>query len=69
MIPRRPVNLYYNVTTPPNGTNEYNYLYHSYWGRDLTYDEILGKESDVLLRTCSGRDRPWMFHQGQPARL
>jgi len=65
MIPRRPVNLYYNVTTPTQWTNEYNYLYHSYWGRDLTYDEILGKESDVLLQyMLRGEIDPWMFHQG-----
>jgi hypothetical protein len=64
MIPRRPVNLFYNVTTPTEWTNEYNYLYHSYWGRDLSYDEILGKESDVLLQyLLRGEVDPWMFHQ------
>jgi flagellar hook capping protein FlgD len=64
MIPRRPVNLFYNVTTPTEWTNEYNYLYHSYWGRDLTYDEILGKEADVLLQyLLRGEVDPWMFHQ------
>jgi len=64
MIPRRPVNLYYNVSTPTQWTNEYNYLYHSYWGRDLTYEEILGKESDVLLQyLLRGEIDPWMFHQ------
>ena len=64
MVPRRPVNLFYNVTTPSEWTNEYNYLYHSYWGRDLTYEEILGKESDVLLQyMLRGEIDPWMFHQ------
>ncbi|TMQ56943.1 MAG: T9SS type A sorting domain-containing protein [Candidatus Eisenbacteria bacterium] len=64
MVPRRPVNLYYNVTTPTEWTNEYNFIYHSYWGRDLTYDEILGKESDVLLQyLLRGEVDPWMFHQ------
>jgi len=64
MVPRRPVNLYYNVTTPTEWTNEYNYLYHNYWGRDLTYGEILGKESDVLLQyLLRGEVDPWMFHQ------
>ena len=64
MVPRRPVNLFYNVTTPSEWTNEYNYLYHSYWGRDLTYDEILGKESDVLLQyLLRGEIDPWMFHE------
>jgi hypothetical protein len=65
MIPRRPVNLYYNVTTPSQWTNEYNYLYHSYWGRDLSFSEILDKESDVLLQyMLRGEIDPWMFHQG-----
>jgi hypothetical protein len=64
MIPRRPVNLFYNVTTPTQWTNEYNYLYHAYWGRDLTYEEILGKESDILLQyMLRGEVDPWMFHQ------
>ena len=64
MVPRRPVNLFYNVTTPTEWTNEYNYLYHSYWGRDLSYSEILGKESDVLLQyLLRGEIDPWMFHE------
>lgn len=64
MIPRRPVNLFYNVTTPAEWTNEYNFLYHSYWGRDLAYSEILDKESDVLLQyLLRGEADPWMFHQ------
>jgi hypothetical protein len=64
MIPRRPVNLFYNVTTPTEWKNEYNYLYRSYWGRDLTYSEILDKESDVLLQyMLRGEADPWMFHQ------
>lgn len=64
MIPRRPVNLYYNVTTPTEWTGEYNSFYHNYWGRDLSYTEILDKESDVLLQyMLRGEIDPWMFHQ------
>lgn len=64
MIPRRPVNLFYNVTTPSEWTNEYNFIYRSFWGRDLSYDEILDKESDVLLQyMLRGEIDPWMFHQ------
>jgi hypothetical protein len=64
MIPRRPVNLYYNVTTPTEWTNEYNSFYRTYWGRDLSYSEILDKESDVLLQyMLRGEIDPWMFHQ------
>jgi len=64
MIPRRPVNLFYNVTTPSQWTGEYNSLYHNYWGRDLSYSEILDKESDVLLQyLLRGEIDPWMFHE------
>jgi hypothetical protein len=64
MIPRRPVNLFYNVTTPTEWVNEYNYLYRTYWGRDLSYEEILGKESDILLQyLLRGEIDPWMFHE------
>jgi hypothetical protein len=64
MVPRRPTNLYYNTGTPTEWTNEYNYIYHAYWGRDLTYAEIQDKESDVLLQyMLRGEIDPWMFHQ------
>jgi hypothetical protein len=64
MVPRRPVNLFYNVSTPDEWTAEYNYLYYSYWGRNLSYDEILGTVSDVLLPyMMRGENDPWMFHQ------
>ena len=49
MIPRRPVNLFYNVATPADWTAEYNCIYHSYFGRDLSYAEILDFVSDQLL--------------------
>jgi hypothetical protein len=64
MIPRRPTNLFYNVSTPTEWVAEYNCLYRSYWGRDLTYEEILDKESDVLVvYLLLGENDPWMFHQ------
>jgi hypothetical protein len=63
-IPRRPTNLYYNVSTPAEWLAEYNDLYRAYWGRDLTYEELLDKESDVLLMyMLRGENDPWMFHQ------
>ena len=64
MIPRRPNNLFYNVSTPDQWMAEYNDLYRSFWGRDLSYNEILDKESDVLLEyLLKGENDPWMFHQ------
>ena len=64
MVPRYPANLFYNVCTPDEWVSEYNQIYRGYWGRDLSYQEILGKESDVWLRYLLNFDmRPVMFHQ------
>jgi hypothetical protein len=64
MIPRRPNNLFYNVSQPAEWVAEYNCLYRSYWGRALTYQEILEIESDTLMGyMLKGDIDPWMFHQ------
>ena len=64
MIPRYPANLFYNVSTPAEWTDEYNFIYAVYWGRELSYAEILDKESDIWLRYLISFDmRPLMFHQ------
>ena len=64
MVPRYPANLFYNVSTPVEWTSEYNFLYRAFWGKDLSYQEILGKESDIWLRYLLNFDmRPVMFHQ------
>ena len=64
MIPRHPNNLFYNVAAPADWEAEYNCLYESFWGRRLTYREILDKESDTLVGYMLRGDMdPWMFHQ------
>jgi hypothetical protein len=64
MIPRRPVNLFYNVSTPAEWAAEYNCLYHTFFGRDLTYAQMLDFVSDQLLPyLLEGENDPWMFHQ------
>ena len=64
MIPRYPNNLFYNVGAPDDWAAEYNCIYRGWWGRDLTYQEILGLESDRLLTyLLKGDADPWMFHQ------
>jgi len=68
-IPRRPVNLYYNVTNNAQWVAEYNALYAPggrwpTWDHPLTFDEMLDKESDILLQyLLRGELDPWMFHQ------
>ena len=64
MIPRYPNNLFYNVGDPAAWAGEYNCMYRAFWGRDLSYNEILGIESDRLLTyLLKGDANPWMFHQ------
>ena len=64
MIPRRPTNLFYNVATPSDWQAEYNCMFESFWGRRLSYTEILDVESQALLiNMLRGEMAPWMFHQ------
>jgi hypothetical protein len=64
MIPRHANNLFYNVSTPAEWVSEYNYIYNGYWGRDLSYAEILDNQADLLLGfLLKGDVSPLMFHQ------
>lgn len=64
LVPRRPTNLFYNVSTPQEWTAEYNAIYTSFWGRALTYAEILEKESDkLIIYMLRGEIDPHMYHQ------
>ncbi|HEX2696258.1 MAG TPA: hypothetical protein VHM28_01030, partial [Anaerolineales bacterium] len=63
-IPRYPNNLFYNVSAPAEWLGEYNCFYASFWGHNVTYPELLDKESDVLVHyVLQGNMDPWMFHQ------
>jgi len=63
-VPRRPTNLYFNVSVPTRWVNEYNSIYAAFWGRNLTYAEILDKESQFLLfYMLRGDIDPQMYHQ------
>jgi hypothetical protein len=69
IIPRYPTNCYYNVHTPAEWVDEYNYFYAPsgimpYWDHNLSYAEILDKESDMWLRYLLKYSiDPVMFHQ------
>lgn len=64
VIPRYPNNLGFDVSTPEEWVAEYNDRYRGKWGRALIYEEILDKESDVLVSyLLKGDIDPWMFHQ------
>ncbi|MFN8472651.1 MAG: hypothetical protein U0822_10705 [Anaerolineae bacterium] len=74
IIPRHPSNLFYNLATPAQWVSEYNCYYGPagacangkwhYWDHNLSYAEILDKESDILLAYLLKWDLdPLMFHQ------
>lgn len=64
MIPRRPVNLFFNVSTPQQWVDEYNNWYRNHWGFDVDYPRLLDIESDILCAyMLHGELNPWMFHQ------
>ena len=64
VYPRHATNLFFNVSTPEQWVAEYNCIYSGFWGRNLSYNEILGKESDMLLSyLLKGDVDPLMFHQ------
>ena len=74
IIPRRPTNLFYNLDTSARWVSEYNCYYgptgtcaggaFRYWPTNLTYQQILDKESDVMLQYLLKWDiDPLMFHQ------
>lgn len=75
VLPRRPTNIFYNVTTPEEVELAYNHYYGEDgvwwleygwgWGEDKEYAEILDIESDFLLSYLLAWELyPWMFHQG-----
>jgi hypothetical protein len=62
--PRFPINIFYNTTTPVELTDEYNTIYRGYWGRDLSFQEIMDYESDVVIsHILSGSVNPHFVHQ------
>jgi hypothetical protein len=63
-VPRHPTSIFYDVATPATETDEYNTIYRNYYGRDLTYAEVLDKDSEFgLFYLLQGDIDPLMFHQ------
>jgi hypothetical protein len=68
IIPRHPTNIFYNVSTPAQVVDEYNFYYApggawAFWPGDRTYAQIIDTESDNLLAyMLQGDQDPWMFH-------
>ncbi len=63
-VPRHPTSIFYDVSTPETETDEYNNIYRTHFGRDLTYTEILDTDSEFgLFYLLQGDVDPLMFHQ------
>ena len=59
-IPRRPTDVYYNVSQPAEWMAEYAALH----GAAASYDQMIATVSDSLARyLLRGENDPWMFHQ------
>ena len=69
VIPRRPTNLFYNLSTPTEWASEFNYYYApggiwAFFDHPLSYAEIIDVESNWLLKYLLKWDiDPLMFHQ------
>ncbi len=60
LIPRRPTDLYYSVSTPAQWVAEYNTRNST----NLDYPTLIDKVSTTLLGyLLRGENDPWMFHQ------
>eukprot|EP00833_Pecoramyces_ruminatium_P006869 jgi/Orpsp1_1/1180901/evm.model.c7180000075072.1 len=64
VIPRSPTEIYYYASTPEEDAYIYNYMYHTYFGGDSTWDQILERESTRVLRLIMLlRHEAHQFHQ------
>jgi hypothetical protein len=63
-VPRHPTNIFYDVATRAAEVDEYNTIYRSYWGRDLSYGEIIDVEASFGQHyLLTGDIDALMFHQ------
>jgi hypothetical protein len=72
VVPRRPSNLFFDVSTPAQWVDIYNYFYApggqlcgitTCFTQPQTYAQILDSESTYFLQfLLNGDDDPWMFH-------
>jgi hypothetical protein len=68
VIPRHPNNLFYNVASPAAWVDRYNRVYRAFWGRDLSYQEVVDAEAaQVFHYLCACDWDPLMFHQANLA--
>lgn len=67
-VPRHPTSVFYDVSTRAAAIDEYNTIYRSYWGHDLSYDEFITTDTVFGLHyLLTGDIDPLMFHQANLA--
>jgi hypothetical protein len=63
-VPRHPTSIFFDVSTVAEETGLYNDLYRDFWGRDLSYQEIIEVDTELGLAYLLAYDvDPLMFHQ------
>jgi hypothetical protein len=63
-VPRHPTSIFYDTATREDEVDEYNTLYRDYWGRDLSYEEVIQTDTSFGLHyLLTGDINPLMFHQ------
>jgi hypothetical protein len=63
-VPRHPTNIFYDTELPANQTDEYNHIYNAYYGRNLSYAEMIDADSTFgEYYLLQGDIDPLMFHQ------
>lgn len=63
-IPRHPTNIFYSTSLDTEQVDLYNFLYRDWFGRDLSYQELLAEDTSVALSYLMTYDiDPLMFHQ------
>ncbi|KAG4092075.1 carbohydrate-binding module family 1 protein [Neocallimastix lanati (nom. inval.)] len=64
VIPRTPSEIYFSCATSEENTWLYNQIYHDFFGKDSTFEEILDRESSrVFLLLIKLRHESHQFHQ------
>ncbi len=64
IVPRNATEIYYDTSTPEELVSEYNARYATFWGRSLTFSEIVNLESEKAARELLAfKHDSFMFHQ------
>ncbi len=64
IVPRHATEIYYDTSVPEELVSEYNARYATFWGKSLTFSEIISIESEKAARELLAfKHDAFMFHQ------